>query len=242
MQQELAPSTPAARLSAPFRSTDDLLAVLVPPLARLHLLDDHPDLVSSYASPAAPDRDRDRDRDAARFLRRQLGLVQKLILERVWPDWHRALALPQLWDRYFVPPPPQTALAPAAAAVAAAAADEIALSAYGVLTSYLASSASSGRQRRPPDALQFALDLLAKLSDRFSIEHLYYATLARGTSAGDQADPDPLAVARWDATVNDMLAIPDRAANAAAAVSSSVHSSDARTAVRNLPRALDPRY
>ncbi|GAA5874898.1 hypothetical protein JCM3774_006563 [Rhodotorula dairenensis] len=245
----------AARLREPFASTDDLLRVLVPPLAQLALVHDHPQLVQDYAHAApapAPALALDRDR----FLRRQIGLVQSAILERVWPDWHRALSSAQaavVCERYFVPPPDAPAPAPADKAAAAEAADEIALSAYRVLSSYLS---PSSRRRLPPHALSFVLDLVAKLSDRFSVEHLYYATIRRrrpgaGSSLADDADPDadadadPVQVQRWEFTLKDMLAIPDRAANAAAVASASASSDGSssravKAVLSDLPPALDP--
>ncbi|GAA5992706.1 hypothetical protein JCM10908_006891 [Rhodotorula pacifica] len=244
----------AARLAAPLHSTAQLLQLLVPPLAHLALLPDHPHLCAQFASSQDDDEP---PLDSKRFLRRQVGLVQKVLVEKVWPDWEHAVeaeygpAGRAVLERYFVPPSTSSTGDDHAEAAA-----EVAISAYGVLSSMLSAKAASHLQ---PRALELVLDLLAKLSSQFSIEQLYFATVGRprspsssslrknsapldkhATEPEDDADAeaDPIETARWDATLRDMLAIPMKAANAAGAVTPE-GSARVSTALRNLPSALD---
>lgn len=234
----------AARLAAPFRSTDELMQLLVPPLAHLGLLPDHPRLCDDYGATTAPF-------DSQRFLRRQIGLVQKVLIERTWPDWEQAVvaqlgpASVAVFERYFVPPPS------GAVGDLSVNAAEVAISAIGVLSSFLAVKTAS---QLHPRALQLVLDLLAQLSSRFSLEQLYFATIGRSSSSSsskqggprgeagpEEEEADPLEMARWEATLRDILAVPFKAANAAGAVSAD-EPLRVSNALRNLPPALDSRF
>ncbi|BGO98415.1 telomere binding protein [Rhodotorula toruloides] len=215
------PDTPSgsslsARLAEPLASTDELLDLLLPPLQSLSLLSDQPSLAQRHARSPFPFR-------AERFARRQLGLVQKVLVEKVWPEWEGALEAEEgaaglvIFERFFVPPP--TAFASTSSDASSNGAT-VAISAYNVLSSVLSSKTVS---TLPPRSVELALDLLAKLSSAFNVEELYMATV--GSSAleknVDGAEPededsfaDPAAVARWETTQRVLLGVPTRAANA----------------------------
>ena len=233
----------AARLAAPFRSTAELLQLLVPPLAHLGLLPDFPQLCNDYGAAAAASTNE--PFDTKRFLRRQIGLVQKALVERTWPDWEQAVVAQHgpagvaVFERYYVPPPSGVE------GVLSVNAAEIAISAIGVLSSFLAVKTAS---QLHPRALQLVLDLLAKLSGRFSLEQLYFATIGRSSSrqGGPRGETgpeeaDPLEMARWEATLRDILSVPFKAANAAGAASAD-GPLRISNALRNLPPALDSRF
>ncbi|BGP31065.1 telomere binding protein [Rhodotorula toruloides] len=209
-------SSLSARLAGPLSSTDELLDLLLPPLQSLSLLSDQPSLAERYARPPFPVQ-------SERFVRRQLGLVQKVLVEKVWPEWEGALEAEEgaaslvLFERFFVPPPAAFASTSSDASSNGA---TVAISAYNVLSSVLSSETVS---TLPPRSVDVALDLFAKLSSAFNIEELYMATVG-SSEAGKQIDgaetededsfADPAAVARWETTQRVLLSVPTRAANA----------------------------
>jgi telomere length regulation protein len=195
-------STPLATLLAgPLTSTDQLLSLVVPPLARLDLIHDQPELLERFPAPAAEGSD-----DASKFLKRQLGLVQKALVERVWPDWEAAVAAEEgdavakvVFERWFVPASfedPRHA--------------EVALSAYAVLSSLLSSRATPPLQRR---SLELVLSLLARLASAFSLDEIYVAILGQLTEKNGRSSA-PQAAERWERVVKDLLSLPTKVANA----------------------------
>ncbi|GAA6060262.1 hypothetical protein JCM10212_003962 [Sporobolomyces blumeae] len=231
------PSLPQS-LAEPLSSVSQLLDLLVPPLVSLDLA---VDLVPSLASVSTSSSTS--AIDPARFVKRQLGLVQKVLVETVWPDWERAveteLGSPGLaiLERWFVPPEPATTQAPTTTTTTTTSnpegyASTVALSSYAVLTSLL--STKSARTLRPR-SLEIASALLAILSERFNFDRVYFSTLAYASrrsgveSAGerqgatsdseeDEEDTeetvDPASLSSWQQSVKDMMSIPARVANA----------------------------
>ncbi|GAA5894007.1 hypothetical protein JCM8208_001306 [Rhodotorula glutinis] len=208
----------ATRLAEPLASTSHLLDLVVPPLAACQALDDLPDLVAAHGHVDAPV-------DVRRFARRQLGLVQKILVERVWPEWEAALVADDgqpgqlVLERFFVPPASSFASTSSSPTSAGA---EIALSAYAVLTSVLSAKSAS---TLPPRSIELATDLLAKLAHVFNVEDLYLSTIAvcgrlalgpSGSASEDDDDEraDPAAVARFDSSLRHLSGVPTRAANA----------------------------
>ncbi|BGP14942.1 hypothetical protein JCM10213_007256 [Rhodosporidiobolus nylandii] len=204
----------ASRLAKPLTSTAQILDLLIPPLQALSLLPDRPDLARRPSTSSA-------SLDPARFVKRQLGLVQKVLVERVWPDWEAALEAEEgkdgllLFERSFVPPPPSAGSLPPLAG-------EVALSAYTVLSSLL-SGKSSAELR--PRTLEVISHLLARLSSEFNVEQIYLATLGSSTKPsvrmqdGEDSDDeddgaDPATLERWEKTLKGLVGVPTRVANA----------------------------
>lgn len=195
-------SPPLAMLLAePLTSTHQLLSLIVPPLARLDLLHDQPELLERFPAPAAEGSD-----DASKLLKRQLGLVQKALVERVWPDWEAAVAAEEgaevakvVFERWFVPASfedPRHA--------------EVALSTYAVLSSLLSSRATPPLQRR---SLELVLILLARLTSAFSLKEAYVAVHGQPKEKNGRAN-DSRSAERWERVVKDLLSLPTRVANA----------------------------
>jgi telomere length regulation protein len=201
-------SSLSARLAEPLTSTTQLLDLLVPPLCALSILPANTAFASHTSSSS--------DFDPARFVKRQLGLVQKVLVEQVWPDWEAALEAEHgkvallLFERYFIPPSDPTA---------SPLGGEVALSAYAVLNTLLSAKAASTIQ---PRSLEIISSLLVKLSRDFDVERVYLTTLAGANVPGaditDDADEedeaDPASLARWEQTLKDVLNVPTRVANA----------------------------
>lgn len=196
----------ATRLAEPLSSTNQLLALLIPSLARLDLLQDEPQLLERFSAPAAAEG----SDEATKFLKRQLGLVQRVLVERVWPDWEAAVAAEEgvelarvVLERWFVPPSfadPRHA--------------EVALSAYAVLSSLLSPRTTPPLQRR---SLELVSSLLARLASAFSLQAVYVAILGRDdthrTPSAESQDAE-----RWERTVRDLVGLPTRVANAWGAI------------------------
>ena len=187
----------ATALAEPLSSVDQLLSLIVPPLARLGLLHDQSALLSRFPPPAAEGSD-----DTSKFLKRQLGLVQKVLVERVWPDWHAAVVAEEgeqvaqiVFERWFVPPSYDSLDH-----------QEVSLSAYAVLLSLLSPRNQSPLQR---SSLELVTSLLARLASAFSLEQAFAATVGPSTK-----EQDVQAVDRWDRTVKDLLNLPTKVANA----------------------------
>ncbi|GAA6056593.1 hypothetical protein JCM3770_006657 [Rhodotorula araucariae] len=204
----------ATRLSEPLASTSQILDLLVPPLDALGALPDAPDLVQRHTRVHEAF-------DARRFARRQLSLVQKVLLERVWPDWQAALEAEErptgllVFERFFVPP--ASSFASTSTSTTSSGAD-IAMSAYTVLTALLSYKSAS---TLPPASIEVATDLLVKLSQRFNVEQLYLATIGSKSTASaavgsldDEDDADPAAVSRFEQGLKYLTGVPHRAANA----------------------------
>lgn len=197
----------ATLLSTPISSLPTLLALLTPPLAALSLLPDRPDLVALHPS-SSPSIDR------RAFLKRQLGLVQKVLVETIWPDWEHALEgeeeglVDVVLRRWFVPP---TATTPEQQELAV----EVALSSYAVITSVLS------RRTTPllTSVLTIISSLIADLSTSYNLAPLYLALFPTITAAINPREQSK-AVARWDATLKDVFAVPAKVANAWGALSS----------------------
>lgn len=191
----------ATLLAEPLTSTNQLFSLIVPPLARLDLLHDQPELLERFPSPAAEGSD-----DAPKFFKRQLGLVQKALVERVWPDWEAAVAAEEgdeaakvILERWFVPASfedPRHA--------------EVALSAYAVLSSLLSSRATPPLQRR---SLELVFSLLARLASAFSLKEAYVAILGQPEEKNGLTN-DSQAAERWERVVKDLLSLPTKVANA----------------------------
>ncbi|GAA5839496.1 hypothetical protein JCM11251_002741 [Rhodosporidiobolus azoricus] len=211
-------SSLSARLAEPLASTSQLLDLLVPPLQALSLLPDYPQLVQRHGSSSSPI-------DPARFIKRQLGFVQKILIERVWPDWETALEAEEgkpalvVFERWFIPPPTVSACSTSTAQGFGA---EVALSAYSVLSSLLSSKSSATFGHR---ALEMASQIIVHLSRSFNVEQVYMTTLSKSTPVStsgmiseDDSDEDdgadPASLARWDEALKVMLGIPTRVANA----------------------------
>ncbi|GAA5985434.1 hypothetical protein JCM11641_000156 [Rhodosporidiobolus odoratus] len=212
-------SSLSARLAEPLSSVPQLLDLLVPPLQALSLLPDLPALSSCSSTASA-------DIDSSRFVKRQLGFVQKVLVERVWPDWEGPLEADEgaegikVLERWFIPPLKAGSLnrSDDASSAASAAAAEVALSAYAVLSSLLSAKSAAGLR---PRSLEIASQLLIRLSTDFGVEQVYLATLgspakAALTSSGsdDEDSADPAFLARWDDTLKELLRLPTRVANA----------------------------
>ncbi|GAA6029657.1 hypothetical protein JCM8097_000988 [Rhodosporidiobolus ruineniae] len=200
----------SARLAEPLASTAQLLDLLVPALAALSLFSDQPDLVSHHTSVQSI-------LDPSRFVKRQLGLVQKVLVERVWPDWEAALEAeegaggPVVFERWFLPPPASSSFG-----------GEVALSAYSVLSALLSSKSTANLR---PRSLEIASSLLARLSQSFNIEQVYFATLANaparmqeGSDDEDEDGADPASLARWELALKALVNVPTRVANALGAM------------------------
>ncbi|GJN89867.1 hypothetical protein Rhopal_002856-T1 [Rhodotorula paludigena] len=175
-------------------SVMELLDLLVPPLSALDALPDHRDLASRHG-------EADGSIDASRFVKRQLGLVQKVLVERVWPDWEGALEADEgraalaVFERFFLP-----ASTIASSNAATNLANDVALSAYAVLSSLL--SVKSAATLRP------------------RVRQLYRATFcaadpaSSGAAVDDEDEVDPASLSRWEHGLKDVLAVPTRVANA----------------------------
>jgi telomere length regulation protein len=192
-------------LSSPLSSTTQLLAFLVPPLARLGLVADQPQLVAEYPS---PDLDINVNKDTTRFLKRQLALVQKVLVERVWPDWEAALEAEEgqlgelVLERWFVPPSLDNPIHA-----------EVAFSSYAVLSSLL-----SPRTKPPlqPRSVEIVLSLLVKLSSTFGLEQAYLAIFGRSSTGRrlEDAGADAQDAERWERVLKDLVSVPTKVANA----------------------------
>lgn len=219
------------RLAEPLASTSQLLDLLVPPLSALDALPDHRDLASRHG-------EADGSIDASRFVKRQLGLVQKVLVERVWPDWEGALEADEgraalaVFERFFLP-----ASTIASSNAATNLANDIALSAYAVLSSLL--SVKSAATLRPR-SLEIIASLLVRLSAAFSVRQLYRATFcaadpaSSGAAVDDEDEVDPASLSRWEHGLKDLLAVPTRVANAWG-------SSKEKHRLGQLPAALEER-
>ncbi|GAA5918510.1 hypothetical protein JCM1841_003273 [Sporobolomyces salmonicolor] len=205
----------ASRLAEPLSSVSQLLDLLVPPLVSLNLLPDQPSFATHYGASPTP-------LDPGRFLRRQLGLVQKILVEQVWPDWESALqtekgpAGVQVLERWFVPPSNHDG-APSIATQGTS--PKVALSAYAVLSSILSTKSASTLR---PRSLEIVSQLLVKLSSAFNIAEIYLSVVgsspARSPLAEDDSDDDetvdPASLSLWEQSLRDLLQVPTRVANA----------------------------
>lgn len=220
----LAPASLSQQLSTPIKSTNQLLSLLVPPLASLGLLADCPDLERRFASAASHG-------DPARFVKRQLGLVQKALIERVWPDWSAALAAELgedqgriVLERFFVPVNVTTGLHA-----------DVALSAQSVLLSLLASKTTPSL---PPRSLEISFNLLARLGALLDFDSTYTSVFGTGPTEADLANATR--TTRWQQIVKDFASLPTRVANAAgAAPPNRVHPIDRRSL--SIPAELETR-
>lgn len=190
-------------LSSPHASVDALLSLIVPPLDTLGLLPDRQNLVVKYSSPSTSDVE---DASAARqaLLRRQLGMVQLALVEKVWPDWGQTLSSSEEQDlvdivleRWFIPP----------RSTDSGVRGPIIRSSYAVLSSLLS-------RRKEKELHQTVLDLvtslLVKLSTEYSLEDVYLSIF---TVAQPDSREEGKAVAHWEGALKDVLAIPVKVAN-----------------------------
>ncbi|SCZ88551.1 BZ3501_MvSof-1269-A2-R1_Chr10-2g02583 [Microbotryum saponariae] len=198
------------RLAGPITSTDQLLELLVPPLVRLGALPQ--ELVSSLlssssssSSVAAPPQ------DPAKFIKRQLALVQRVILERIWPDWEHALSTElqgspisarQLLSSWFIPDPNL------ANTDASSLSNEIALSALQVLCSCLSTHKSSPPQSPlHPRSIHLVVRILSEWVTQFSLERTYRIIFA-GEGVSMQVRED-----RWERILKTLMGMPILVAN-----------------------------
>ncbi|GAA6004804.1 hypothetical protein JCM11491_002237 [Sporobolomyces phaffii] len=210
------PSSLSTRLSEPLSSTSQLLGLLVPPLVALDLV---PDLQPSFLS-----RFRDSASlaiDPTKFVKRQLGLTQKVLIEKVWPDWEKAVEAEEgkngklVFERWFVPPSTSTSTC--------AINSKVAISSYAVLSSSLSTKSGSGLQRC---SLEIVSSLLVQLNSSFNLSQLYVSTIGASRSRDSVSDDeeedeqiDPATLSAWDHSIKDLMGIPVRVANAWGAVS-----------------------
>lgn len=195
--RSLRPVSLSQQLSSSIKSTDELLGLLVPPLAQMDLLSDDSELASRYQGTC----------DIARLLKRQIGLVQKVLIAKVWPDWSHALTAElgperarRIIDRWFVPP---SCVKMEHATIAA--------SALSVLRSLLSTSLNPPLS---PPALEITLERLARLSGVYTIQTAYQAIFSSNSSPAEGIRADAGADAQWRMTVNDFMSLPTRVANA----------------------------
>ncbi|GAA5891676.1 hypothetical protein JCM5296_005508 [Sporobolomyces johnsonii] len=209
----------ASRLAEPLSSISQLLDFLVPPLVSLNLLPEQPSLANHYRITPTP-------LDPGRFLRRQLGLVQKILVEQVWPDWESALqaeegpAGVQVLERWFVPPSNHNGASRTTSDDTSA---KVALSAYAVLSSLLSIKSASTLR---PRSLEIVSQLLVELSSTFNIEEIYLSTVGsspvRPPPAEEDSDDDdtvdPASLSLWEQSLRDLINVPARVANAWGAI------------------------
>ncbi|GAA5892867.1 Tel2p [Sporobolomyces salmoneus] len=206
----------SSRLSEPIESTAQLLELLVPPLIALDLVFDLPSsFLSRFRSPESIDPNK--------FVKRQLGFVQKILVEKVWPDWEKTVEAEEgtqgslVFERWFIPPPVSTLTSTIGA--------KVAISSYAVLSSMLSTKTASTLQ---PRSLEIISDLLVKLQSAFNFSDVYNATLGQATRAkiveaenSDEEDEqiDPASLSAWEQSIRDLLGIPVRVANAWGSIS-----------------------
>ncbi|GAA5880743.1 hypothetical protein JCM16303_004335 [Sporobolomyces ruberrimus] len=217
--QTIEPTSPALSLSSrllePLSSTVQLLDLLVPPLLALDLLPDvSPAFLSRYRLPTTLSI------DPSRFLKRQLGLVQKVLVEKVWPDWEKAVEAEEgtdgllVFERWFVPPSTSSTSSTIAA--------EVAQSSYAILSAVLSGKSAPTLQTR---SLEIVSSLLIKLNTSFNLSELYLSSLGTSppssvtvTEDSDSEDEedriDPASLAMWEQSIKDLMGIPVRVANA----------------------------
>ncbi|GAA5870224.1 hypothetical protein JCM8547_006920 [Rhodosporidiobolus lusitaniae] len=230
--------TLSARLGEPLGSTSQLLDLLLPPLHALSLLPDRPDLVS--LAPPAPGAV-----DPSRFVKRQLGLVQKVLVERVWPDWETAVEAELgkdglvVFERWYIPPRTTSKAGGDSPIVS-----EVALSAYAVLSSLF--SAKTAVILRPR-SLEIISTILVRLSNEFNVEQLYLTlftstsikpSIVRDDPDDEEDGPDPARLVRWEQTSKDMMNVPTRVANAWGALQAKKAVPAGRAGLQ-VPRELD---
>lgn len=205
-------TTLSTQLSATLLSTSQLLDLLIPTLDTLNLLQDCQDLTNSHASSSLLQTPPELEISRRTFLKRQLGLVQKVLVETVWPDWEEALKAEDesggivevVFERWFIPifreeeSTENTILW-----------TDIAISAYATLTSLLSQKATLR-----PQSLSIITELLRKLSQQYSLDKIYLGIFS--LSGGEQEDERALAkvTLRWELILKDLYSLPTRVANA----------------------------
>lgn len=150
-----------------------------------------------------------------------MGLVQKVLVEKVWPDWEKAIEAEEgregllVFERWFVPP--------TTCSSTSAIRGTVATTSYSVLSSILSTKSASDLQSR---SLEIVSSLLVKLNSAFNICEVYLTTLGideqsrtpakvEGDSDEEEEDEriDPARLAAWDTSLRDMVGIPVRLAN-----------------------------
>lgn len=205
-------TTLSTQLSAILQATSQLLDLLIPTLDTLNLLQDRQDLTTSHASSSLLQIPPELEISRRTFLKRQLGLVQKVLVETVWPDWEEALKaedesggiIEVVFERWFVPvihenPSEEDSVLWT----------DIAISAYATLTSLLSQKATLR-----PYSLSIITELLRKLSQHYNLDKIYHGIFH--LSVGEEEDERTLAKAtlRWELVLKDIYSLPTRVGNA----------------------------
>lgn len=197
----------ATTLSQPLTSTTQLFSLLIPPLVQLNLLSDQPHLTSLI--PPSPSTSTTTF-DPPRFLKRQLALVQKVLIEKVWPDWETTLEAEEgttallVFERWFVPPPPSKDNDSNSKY-----AGDVAISSYAILSSLLSIKRTTTSSIQPR-SLEIITSLLVKLSQQFNLEQVYLAVHSKPSEKNCNGNEDMT----WEATWKDLRNVPTRVANA----------------------------
>lgn len=220
-------TTLSQQLSLPLTSTQQLKDLLVPYLDLLQLIPDRQDLITSTSTTlpstfTSIDLSHDRITKRNLFLKRQLGLVQKILIESVWSDWEVVLSSEEedtdlvevLFERWFIPLLPEEVGQDRDLAI------EIAISSYAILNSLLLQPRSSSKLLRK-ESLIIITRLLSKLTSIYTIDILY-PTVFQSTSSneeGDEVEEEEersitKASAKWDLLFKDIYTIPAKISNA----------------------------
>ncbi|KAK4051669.1 telomere binding protein [Microbotryomycetes sp. JL221] len=203
-------------------SLDTLRNLLYTPLYRLGLLSDQPkSLLDSYGIAEHGKG----PLDSNKFFKRQLALVQRVIVERVWPDWSTALDDhdKSLLTRWFCPP---SEIANSEDDVVG----HVAISAWSVLATTLSTSDKLQRsnqtlegghdhkRRLTRESVELSFNMLMTLSNRFSLNGAYStifrAPLADSGKGKGKTTDTIIEYEQWQQFVKTMVSIPTRAANA----------------------------
>ncbi|SCV73705.1 BQ2448_6135 [Microbotryum intermedium] len=197
-------------LASNLNSANQLLHLLVPPLVQLGALP--LELTSSLLAPTASSPSSSSSpspatfKDPHKFIKRQLALVQKVLLERTWPDWEHALSIEledsgltaRLFSSWFVPDLDKES---------SSFSDQIALSALQVLCSCLSTKRAQSVQRPlSPRSIELVVDLLSEWVDKFSLERVYRIIFAEDEMIQIRED-------RWERILKYWFGMPVLVAN-----------------------------
>lgn len=222
----------AELLSGSLGSTGQILSLVVPFLHLMHLIDDRPDLIATYAT----QEDQDRVRRAA-FMKRQLGFVQKVIIEKVWHDWEKEMDKEEMGlsqvvlTRFIVPPTLSDREEDSAAETESRQIrTDIALSSYSILLSLLSRRSTSSPLH--PSTLQFISKSLEQLSASYGVKEVFIGIFF--SSNGQEREKSlVIQLNRWETALKLLTSVPAKVANAFGAMSATMGS------LNQIPDALN---
>lgn len=220
----------ATQLGEPLLSVQHLIELVAPVLRLLDLCKDRPDLINceAKADDEAGYEDTIRQRDG--FLKRQIGFVQKVIVEKVWIDWESELERTEvglseiILGRLIVPPVYDDHYDLDGYDMEGSTSPydrrqiwtEIASSSYAVLLDLISRRSNPTAPALHPSALLFITKSLDRLSRSFTLREEYFGTFGTFCAATTNADArsNVLSLNQWETRIKRLMSVPTKVANA----------------------------